>query len=249
MANRVTKQLIIGSLVSLLAYFPSTGLASHAAPGHHFEFKAYKAQYRLKKAGFTLGKAEFSLQPSDNDQWNYTSKVTPKGFARMFTSEDINISATISFADKTVTPLGYRMEGKGKKKEVVNVAYNWAQKTAQLTHNDKISDVQLSTDHQDPYSMILSLIQATALGQSEVAYQVIDKSLKLRSFRQDGEETVKTPLGKKRAIRIIQSDGNKRQMRFWLCPELNYIPVRIERLKKGKRQVTMTLDKLDWTSN
>ena len=90
-------------------------------------------------------------------------------------------------------------------------------------------------------------MQATAKGEKDMSYHVIDKKIKTFSYRRDGEEVVDTPMGKKNTIRLIQTDTGKRKVHYWLCPELNYIPVRIEQFKNDKSNLIMTLDSLKWT--
>ena len=212
-----------------------------------FQFKAFSAEYKLKKIGMTLGTAKFSLQKTAADTWQYASSIKPSGMARMFSKDEFSEASSVLFKDGLLTPAGYQYTRTGKKPEVASVSYDWTAKQATFTRNGESQSLALQDNHQDRYSMVLALMQATAQGQQYMQYQVIDKSMKLRSYSRDGEETVKTALGKKNTIRIIQNSG-RRQIHYWLSPELNYIPVRIEQFKEGKSQLKLTLKKLRWTN-
>ena len=233
--------LFIATLVGLSAFSPS-----YAVDSAHFQFKAFDAEYKLKKIGMTLGTATFSLQETAPSTWQYASSIKPSGMARMFSKDEFSESSSVLFQGGRLTPLGYQYVRTGKKPEVANVNYNWPAKQATFTRNGEEQRLALQDSHQDRYSMVLALMQATAQGQQNMQYHVIDKSMKLRSYSRDGEETVKTALGKKKTIRIVQNSG-RRQIHYWLSPELNYIPVRIEQFKEGKSQLKLTLKKLKWT--
>lgn len=220
---------------------------SYAADLPEFQFKAFTAEYKLKKIGMTLGTAKFSLQETAADTWRYASSIKPSGMARMFSKDEFSEASNVLFKDGQLTPMGYQYTRTGKKPEVASVSYDWPAKQATFTRNDKSQSLALQDNHQDRYSMVLALMQNTAQGQQKMQYQVIDKSMKLRSYTRGGEEVIKTSLGKKNTIRIIQDSG-RRQIHYWLSPELNYIPVRIEQFKEGKSQLKLTLKKLKWNN-
>lgn len=210
-----------------------------------FQFKAFNAEYQLKKIGMTLGTAKFSLHETSPNHWRYTSSIKPSGMARMFSKDEFSEASSVLFNDGQLIPTGYQYTRTGKKPEVASVSYDWPAKLATFTRNGKNQSIPLQNNHQDRYSMVLALMQATAQGQQSMQYQVIDKSMKLRSYSRGNEEVIKTSLGKKNTIRIIQDSG-RRQIHYWLSPELNYTPVRIEQFKEGKSQLKLTLKKLKW---
>lgn len=229
------------SLIGLL----SLSVYSHAADANEFQFKAFQAEYKLKKIGMTLGTAKFSLQETAPDTWQYSSSIKPSGIARMFSKDTFAETSSVLFKLGQLTPIGYQYTRTGKKPEVANVSYDWSAKKATFTRNGKARVLNLQDNHQDRYSMVLALMQATAQGKQNMAYQVIDKSMKLRNYSRKGEAVIKTSLGNQNTIRIVQ-DGGRRQIHYWLSPELNYIPVRIEQFKEGKSQLKLTLKKLNW---
>ena len=221
------------------------GLSAYAHAADEFQFKAFQAEYKLKKIGMTLGTAKFSLQETAPNTWHYASSIKPSGVARMFSKDTFAEASSVLFKQGKLTPLGYQYTRTGKKPELASVSYAWPTQKATFTRNGKTQDLDLQDNHQDRYSMVLALMQATAKGEQNMAYQVIDKSMKLRRYSRKGEEVIKTSLGNKNTIRIIQ-EGGRRQIHYWLSPELNYIPVRIEQFKKGKSQLKLTLKKLNW---
>ncbi len=214
--------------------------------GSDFQFKPFQAQYQLKKAGLALGIAQFELKAMADNLWRYRSSIQPSGVARLFTQDSFSEASTVLISEGNIVPAGYQYQRTGSKAETARVDYDWDKHRATFTRNGKSKTIAISKQHQDRYSLVLSLMQASAQGQQAMTYPVIDKSMKTRTYKRDGEETITTPLGEQATIRIIQSGSGKRQVHYWLCPALNYIPVRIEQFRKGKSQLTMTLKSLDW---
>ena len=69
---------------------------------------------------------------------------------------------------------------------------------------------------------------------------VDDDRFKSYRFRINGTEAVQTPAGTFDAVRV-DSVERKRTQHFWLAPERDYIPVKIEQFKSGKLELRMTL--------
>lgn len=238
-----TRLAMLGIALGTGLYSLSAFNLAHAA---EYQPKAYQAEYKLKRAGMTLGKANFSLTETASSQWRYASTVKPKGLARMFVKDNITIASNLLFIGGEVIPADYRYQRGGKKAETVSVDFDWANKVAAMTHNEQSQNVDLSSDHQDPYSLVLSIMQAAAAGQEEITKQVIDKRIKTRSFKLEKREKIDTSLGDLDTLKYVQNDDSSRTIHYWLAPSLNYIPVRIERYKKGELQAKLLIDELKW---
>lgn len=238
---------IITKLTLIIGLFSLSAFNIAQADTTDFSYQPFSAEYKLKRAGMTLGIANFSLSESSPSMWSYQSKVKPKGLARMVL-DGIDIESQVYITDDVFIPMGYRYEERSKDDELTTVAYHWDEQKAIMSHNGKTQNVALTHQHQDPYSLVLAIMKAAAEGKKTMSYQVIDKSLKERSFKLVGSEIIKTPAGKYNTLRFEQSNASRRSLRYWLCPELNYAPVQIERLKEGKRVALLTLNKFS-TSN
>lgn len=240
MFRTITKLTLITAIFSLSAF------SAAQAEGTTFSYQPFTAEYKLKRAGMTLGIANFKLSEASPAMWTYESKVKPKGLARMVL-DGIEASSQVYITDDVFIPMGYRYEERGKDDELTTVDYLWDSQKAVMTHNGKKQSVALTDKHQDPYSLVLAIMKAAANGDKTMSYQVIDKSLKQRSFKLTGQETIKTPAGKYATLRFEQSNASRRSLRYWLSPALNYAPVQIERLKDGKRVALLTLNTFSQT--
>ncbi|MGM0563240.1 MAG: DUF3108 domain-containing protein [Pseudomonadota bacterium] len=211
-----------------------------------FQPKAFEAKYHLVKLGMALGEADFSLRPLGSGVWHYQSQLEPRGMARWFTKDEFSEETTARFEENRVVPLGYDYTRSGDDAESASVAYDWAAGQAVLTVDGEAQDIQLRDDHQDRYSLVLSLMQAAARGDHEESYIILDEDPKRRDYDMRGREKRKTPTGECQTLRYVQSDSGKRTVHYWLCPELNYVPVRIEQFRKGESQLVMELKSINW---
>jgi len=80
-------------------------------------------------------------------------------------------------------------------------------------------------------------------GQVPNQYRLVDKTeIKTYQIRNQGEETLETPLGPLRTVRINQyTPGKTRMTTFWVAPERHYLLVRIAQEKDGQEEVRMEI--------
>ena len=89
------------------------------------------------------------------------------------------------------------------------------------------------------YELMADLLNG-ASGQEYVLYEH-DKVRKL-AITKVGEQTVSTKAGNFNAVGIRhQAEGSSRATTMWLAEELDYLPVMIERHRKGKLQMRAKL--------
>ncbi|EDY85716.1 conserved hypothetical protein [gamma proteobacterium HTCC5015] len=241
---RKTQSLLSAAILGFGLF--TSFVPSAFAADNTFQPRAFKAEYDLVKLGMALGNAEFTFQPLGGDVWHYQSELVPRGMARWFTKDEFREETTARFAPHRVVPLGYDYERTGDEPESASVAYDWDANTAVLTVDGKPQNIQLADDHQDRYSLVLSLMQAAARGDKNESYMVLDDDPKRRNYTLQGREKRDTHKGSCNALRYVQSDKGKRTVHYWLCPELNYAPIRIEQFRKGDSQLVMELESFTW---
>ena len=66
--------------------------------------------------------------------------------------------------------------------------------------------------------------------------------IKTYQIRNQGEETLSTPLGELRTVRINQyTPGKTRMTTFWVAPDRQFLLVRIAQEKDGKEELRMEI--------
>lgn len=69
------------------------------------------------------------------------------------------------------------------------------------------------------------------------------KRVKAYTFAIGGRGAVDTPAGRFEAVRFERVDDPKTVLRFWLAPELDYMPVKVENIEDGEARLNLRLQR------
>lgn len=69
------------------------------------------------------------------------------------------------------------------------------------------------------------------------------KRIKTYTFAIKGKSAVETPAGRFEAVQFERIDDPKTTLRFWLAPEKDYMPVKVQNIEDGEDKVSLTLKK------
>ncbi|WP_231491603.1 DUF3108 domain-containing protein [Microbulbifer sp. HZ11] len=100
---------------------------------------------------------------------------------------------------------------------------------------------------QDKISYQLQLAIDIANGKTPLQYQVADgKKIRDYEFEVAGEETINTPMGKVRTIKVQRVRGKDadRVTNIWFAPEWNYALVKLMQREENGKSYQITLTKL-----
>lgn len=225
--------------LSLIGAFVLMSTAYAQSPD--FKLQPFDAVYTVKKSGLSLGKTYFSLKDLGDNRWAYASYIKPSGFAQLFSKDRIKESSIVEAIGDTFRPLHYTYDRTGKDKEHATITFDWAHNTAHVLYNGKPSNHTLKGGEQDHYSLVLNLMRMASSGLASQNMTVINDKVKQYTYTATGSEHVKTPLQAFDTLKIVQSGAGSRSLHYWLSPELNFAPVKIEQHKKGKKNLEMTL--------
>lgn len=224
------------SLISALAL-----MGAAQANDSELELKPFSAVYSVKKSGLSLGNAYFSLKNLGDNHWEYASYIKPSGLATLISNDRVKESSMVEVVGNTIRPVYYTYEHTGDKPESASITFNWFKRIAQVNYNGQASSHALSGKEQDHYSLVLNLMRMASSGLASQNMTVINNEVKQYTYTSQGSETVKTPLQKFNATKIVQSGTGSRSLHYWLSPEVNFVPVKIEQHKRGKKNLEMTL--------
>jgi hypothetical protein len=104
-------------------------------------------------------------------------------------------------------------------------------------------DLAVASGTQDPVSSQLSIMVALLAGREPANEPMVDGG-KLRDteVRRERRERVKTPAGEyDTVVYTSRRPGGRRVTWMWLAPDLQYLPVRMEQVRDGKRAFHMEL--------
>jgi hypothetical protein len=103
----------------------------------------------------------------------------------------------------------------------------------------------ITSGAQDRLSQQLQVRLHLAEGKRDITYRVADGGkIKRYRFFVEGEDALETPYGELDCLRVRRSkESRKPDYTIWFAPQLDYLPVRIERERSG-RLYRMALEKV-----
>jgi len=204
----------------------------------------FQARYEVYGSGFSIGEAVMTLTAIGPDAYRMSSEVRPNGLATLLVSGQVSEAASGEIRDGAVQPARYtRRVETSRKTQDVRLHFDWAANRIQARDNQAQATLPLSPGVVDPLSLNLAVMRDLQRGRLPEHYTLVEETeLKTYQVRKEGEETLDTPLGKLRAVRISQSKpGKTRITTFWFAPDLHYLPVRVAQEKKGKEELRMEI--------
>lgn len=218
--------------------------AADSLPIHPF-----KARYSgnvvvpLKPVDLSVkGTMELTLSDAGNSRYRLSSLVSG-------VIGTINSQAEGEFLKDSIHPQRYEQTTNTLKKSETHAVFNWQNKTIDAWENDEQRTLQLTDGVVDPLSLYLLAMRHLQEGRKILQYTLLS-SIRLKTYRvtQEGEETLPTPLGKLRTLRISSrrdkpgSEGDTTT--FWFAPELGYLPVQMVRQEEGRETLRMTIQEV-----
>lgn len=207
--------------------------------------RPYKAHYQLFRDGEEVGTATISLQSLGNERWRLVSDS--QASVLLFSLRATETSEFILQGAQLQPQQFERRRELPTKTSITSQHFDWTAMRETGRKDKKQWTVELTTGTQDRQSHMLAIQHDVASGKTALAYTVSDGG-KLRDYeyRVKGEETIETPYGKFKTLRIERERADKdRQTITWLAPALDYLPVRVQQIEDGEEQADMRLKALE----
>ena len=235
-----------GALVATLALCAMAASAAEptATPAPTSCPQPFKVTFDVEWHGMAAGTSTLQLTRDSATEYTYRSSNVARGFFRLAIPDTITQISRISVVDGKVRPSSYLGDdGSADTDRDVSLTFDWAANRVTGTAEDKPVSQPLTPGVQDSLSVQVALMCALAAGQSPKSFQLIDKDeVKEYQYTHEGHATLDTPAGKlETLIYTSQRKGASRLTRLWIAPSLGYLPVRAEQVRKGKRELQLTL--------
>jgi hypothetical protein len=189
-----------------------------------------------------IGKVTNTLRLEADGSYTYTSITKPVGIVAAFSKDVITEISQGKSIGNQITPSIYTYDHKRKKRpKFRKQQFDWSANKLSILAPKPAQTLDLPKGTLDKASMILSLMQPMSSGSS-IKIKVADKKrLKEYQISALGTEKIKAGGVEYSAIQLtVSRQGQTPTTRFWLAPELNYLPVQIEK-KEKKETYTMIL--------
>lgn len=228
--------LLLGLLIS--AVVPTATAASF--------FKPFNASFSVSRGFIPLGNLELRLTLDENGDYRYYAHTRPGLMAGWFIAEEIIEESVGRVTAGGLVSQSYRYTETGNKAGNMEVHFDWPAMKAHTSSGGVTWTQEIQSGTQDRLSQQLMVRLQLANGLKELTYQVADGGkLKRYRFQVVGEEAVETPIGNLRSLKVHRSkESRPPDYTIWFAPDLDYLPVRIERRQGGSRY-QMVLEELE----
>ncbi|GAC1627446.1 MAG: DUF3108 domain-containing protein [Nevskia sp.] len=207
---------------------------------------ALDVTYAVNWSGLGVGDAAVSLKPdAQSGCYVYTSTTKPVGFIRALYGSP-NESSRFCVRDGRIRSQRFESVLEGDDKQSYTLAFDYAKH--QVTDENGASR-EIPDEAVDSFSLQQAVrLWAAAHAKDENPpvgeFTMVDrKNFTHYKFRFAGRETLQTPAGSFDTVKIERIDNPEKIGRFWLAPERDYMPVRIETRNGNKPPLVLSLKK------
>lgn len=207
----------------------------------------YKAVYEVNRGSIMLGDTTFTLSKLEDGCFLLENVAEPKGIAAMFVGK-MTESSHFCIVDGQIRPQKYSIEKEnGDEDDNYTLKFDWGN---QLVRTDKNAPRELPADGLDRSVMEIAMRRLLVKAGKDlpttpfIFLMVEDDEIQPYRFQITGTEKIATPVGRFDAVKVERINAGKRQFRLWLARDLDYLPVKVERQKKGDDPIRMTLRSL-----
>jgi len=209
------------------------------------DLKPFRATYVIQWKGITAGNLTLELKRSSGDAYHYTSSSEPRGMFRIALPDAITQATTFRIINGRVVPSEFR--GSDEKERPVELIFDWEHKRVTGVARDQTVDLELLEGTQDPLSLQIASLRSLASGTLQTTVRLVDADkIKDYELKREGTAQIETGLGTlDTVVYTSKRAGGDRLTRTWVAPVLGYLPVKGERIRKGKVEFTMTIESAD----
>ncbi len=204
----------------------------------------FQARYEVYGSGLSLGEAVMTLAAAGATGYRMSSEVRPNGLAALLVSGRLDEKVRGEIHEGQLWPDRYERRTETRRRnQTVQLDFDWPAGQVQARSDQEQAQLRLAPGVLDPLSLNLRVMWDLQRGRLPDRYTLVDETeLKTYQIRNEGEETLNTPLGVLRTLRVSHSKpGKTRITTFWFAPEMHYLPVRVAQEKKGKEELRMEI--------
>lgn len=237
------------ALAALMVTICSIG-SSNAQTIQRGDIAPFEVVYEVGNNLITAGKAILSLKQED-DHWVYSLSTRPRGIFKLTGKGKISEISTLKLVDiddgVQLQPMNYSYRQDDEKRRSVDAAFDWDARSLTFQKRGEEKTETFDEPVLDRLSVTLAIMNALRNGFDRLELQVFDNGqIKTVEFINEGTEVLKTRLGDIETIKVVNRKvgGSSRSTTTWFAPSLDYIPARIEQVKRDELVARLSLTKL-----
>lgn len=201
----------------------------------------FEANYTLYSDNTQVGLMERRFFQQEDGKYTFRSESKTTGFIALLKKVHILEESTWDLIDSNLTPLNYTYHHtKGKKERDAEINFNWDKKQITNRVNESTWHMQTQKGIQDKLLYQLTIMSDLMSGQIPESYAIADGGkIKQYIFKRIADETLSTPLGDFKTIKLALNKTNKKQETFlWCAYDLNFLPIKVTNIEKDERLST-----------
>ena len=217
-------------LISTLATLTALSIA---APGHSKEaLTTFENSYTAKLYGFSIeATSRFKLTGPETGTYQFyfnadsvVGSVTETTHILWNEKEQVFVPQRYTYKRTGI--------GKGRDDELV---FDWVNHKVTNIKNNKTLSVEANSKLQDSLSYQLQLRQDLLAGKDKLAYTITNgRKIKKYQFEIVAEETLKTPLGEVKTVKVKRSNTNENSATYaWFAKDFSHLLVQLQQEENG----------------
>ena len=202
----------------------------------------HRTEYQLARDGLPFAQMTMTLERVGGGTYRYESRTRPHpalALVNMAVEIAPNAHVTEESTGELISgrhrPSHYRFRWHNDKSRELTIKFDWGARRALTNSEGQPWTMEIPDGTLDKLAVLLALRQDLARGQRDLVYTVADGGkLKSYRYREAGRTEITTPAGTWDCVELARSkDGAPVDYRLWLAPDLDYLPVLVERRENG----------------
>lgn len=218
---------------------------SFALSAQAASLSATQLSYDVAWTGIPLGTGTLTLTPQANDCYRYELATHPVGVVSLLYGAP---KETSQFCVKNgaVVPSTMSFNNPKRPKDGFVLTFDFAKGLVLGGRNGPL-EIKPGTLDRLSVQQAARLWVKTHVGDAKPGTLVVPvadhKRIKTYTFAIKGKGQVETSAGRFEAVQFERIDDPKTTLRFWLAPDKDYMPVKVQNIEDGEDKVSLTLTK------
>ena len=196
----------------------------------------YEAVYSVK-----LMQADGTLRAkleNNNGTYTYTLKTEPTGFWKLIANGSINESSEFEIINDEIRSINYRLNDTIRRNaRESEVDFDWSKKVIKGFYKDRVIDFNIEKRILTRILLQIEIMHQKQRNNLKDSYLIIDKDeiKEIDITSSNSGKKISVPFGSYDVIEVSHRSKNSNRINtFWLAPELDFIPVKLEQTEGNK---------------
>ena len=196
----------------------------------------YEAVYSVK-----LMQADGTLRAkleNNNGIYTYNLKTEPTGFWKLIANGSINESSEFEIIDGEIRSINYRLNDTIRRNpRESKVDFDWGKNVIKGFYKDRVIDFNIDRRILTRILLQIEIMHQKQRNNLKDSYLIIDKDeiKEIDITSTNSGKKISVPFGSYEVVEVSHRSKNSERINtFWLAPELDFIPVKLEQTEGNK---------------